>query len=78
MTETENLTMESLVYIRAALSLLNQITPGYGVSEKELKAVKGTPLNLITQIDNSLEIEESDDVNPPTSRNTSPQATDKI
>jgi hypothetical protein len=59
MTERETLTLESLTLIRAVLALLNQITPGYGVTPEELKGVKNQLLELTTRISNSLEIEEN-------------------
>jgi hypothetical protein len=58
MTETEYMIVSNLARLRAALKIIQDITPGYGVTEEEKKALANQMYDIEERISETIEIRE--------------------
>jgi hypothetical protein len=59
MTETEYATVSNLARIRAALKIIQDITPNYGVTEEEKKALANQLYDIEERISETIETTDS-------------------
>jgi len=58
MTETEYVTVSNLARVRAALKIIQDITPNYGVTEEEKKALANQLYDIEERIAETIETRE--------------------
>jgi hypothetical protein len=58
MTETEYVTVTNLARIRAALKIIQDMTPNYGVTEEEKKALANQLYDIEERIAETIETRE--------------------
>ena len=58
MTETEYGTVSNLARVRAALKIIQDITPGYGVTEEEKKSLANRLYDIEERISETIETKE--------------------
>ena len=58
MTETEYVTVSNLARVRAALKIIQDITPNYGVTEEEKKALANQLYDIEERISERIETKE--------------------
>jgi hypothetical protein len=58
MTETEYVTVSNLARVRAALKIIQDITPGYGVTEGEKKALANQLYDIEERIADTIKTED--------------------
>ena len=58
MTETEYVTVNNLARVRAALKIIQDITPGYGVTEEEKKSLANKLYDIEERISETIETEQ--------------------
>ena len=58
MTENEYLTLENLIRLRDAGSILSQVVSGYGLTEEERVGITSRILAITERISNAIEVRE--------------------
>jgi hypothetical protein len=58
MTETDYLTVSNLARVRAALKIIQDITPNYGVTEEEKKALANQLYDIEERISETIKTTE--------------------
>jgi len=58
LTETEYVTVSNLACVRAALKIIQDITPNYGVTEEEKKALANQLYDIEERIAETIETKE--------------------
>jgi hypothetical protein len=58
MTETEYMTVSNFARVRAALKIIQDIMPGYGVTEEEKKALANQLYDIEERISETIETRE--------------------
>ena len=58
MTETEYVTVSNLARVRAALKIIQDMTPNYGVTEEEKKALANQLYDIEERIAETIETRE--------------------
>ena len=58
MTETEYMIVSNLARLRATLKIIQDITPGYGVTEEEKKALANQMYDIEERISETIETRE--------------------
>ena len=58
MTETEYVTVSNLARVRAALKIIQDIKPNYGVTEEEKKSLANQLYDIEERISETIEIKE--------------------
>ena len=58
MTETEYMIVSNLARVRSALKIIQDITPGYGVTEEEKKALANQMYDIEERISETIETRE--------------------